>query len=229
MDIEYKNVACDYDTKELGDTGTFRGYGGVFNNIDYDRDIILPGAFKKTLAEWRKKKRLPPVLWQHDTREPLGPYTKMEEDSTGLAVEGLLLVDDVRRAKEARALMMHKAIDGLSIGYITRNAKPNRADNTRMITEVELLEVSIVTMPANPKATVLDAKGRELIDVDDISKIVSLKEMEEILRDAGFSRAAATMFVAKCKKQGEPADGTKSAAAKLLATLQSATNEIGGK
>lgn len=229
MDKEYKrvSVAFEYDTKELQATGSFKGYGSVFNNLDYDRDIVMPGAFKKSLSEWRKRKRLPPVLWQHDTREPLGPYTMMAEDEKGLQVEGLLLVDDVRRAREARALMLHKAIDGLSIGFITRNSKPDKAQNARLITEVELLEVSIVTMPANQKASVTDVKGAGLITVDNIDELRDLREYEELLREAGFSRQAATAFVAKCRKQGDPVQQVKGMG-ELLKSIRAGTSQLKG-
>lgn len=224
---EYKRVTgvFDYEAKELQSTGAFKGYGSVFNNLDYDRDIVAPGAFKKSLKEWKSRKRLPPVLWQHDTREPLGPYTMMAEDEKGLQVEGLLLVDDVRRAREARALMVHKAIDGLSIGFITRNSRPDKAQNARVITEAELLEVSIVTMQANIKATVTDVKGGA-ITVDDIDRLMLPKELEEFLREAGFSKQAAIAFMAKCRRQGEP--GGDEDMSTLLKSIRAGTAQLKG-
>lgn len=230
MPEEYKriDVPFDYETKELQATGAFKGYASVFGNLDYDRDIVVAGAFKKSLSEWRKRKRLPPVLWQHDTREPLGPSTAISEDEKGLAVEGLLLVDDVRRAREARALMVHKALDGLSIGFITRNSKPDKAQNARLITEVELLEYSIVTMQSNQKATVTDVKGRPLFVVEDVDALTSPKEIEELLREAGFSRSAAVAFMAKCRKQGEPATEEGPDLEKLLKSIRAGTLNLKG-
>jgi hypothetical protein len=55
--------------------------------------------------QWKESGRLPPVLWQHRSGEPIGPFVEMAEDGVGLRVKGQLLVDDVQRAKEARALM----------------------------------------------------------------------------------------------------------------------------
>jgi hypothetical protein len=207
MSAEFKrmNVPFEFDaeSKALDEEGKFTGYGSVFEVIDLDREVIARGAFTKTLNEWRRRKRLPPVLWQHNTREPLGPYTDMVEDDKGLKVEGQLLIHDIQKAREARALMRAKAVDGLSIGFMTKKWKPDEERRVRVIEEVELLEVSIVTMPANPKATVMDAKGNQSITVEQIETLTTMKEFEEILREAGFSRAAATAFVAKCINQSE--------------------------
>lgn len=228
MPEEYKRISIpfDYETKSLQQTGSFEGYGSVFGNLDYDRDIVVKGAFRKSLTEWRKRKRLPPVLWQHRTDEPVGPHTSMEEDDRGLKTAGLLLVDDIRRAREARALMLHKAIDGLSIGFITRNSKPDKTQNARLITEVDLLEVSIVTMASNQQAQITDIKGRPLISVDDVESITSVKELEELLREVGFSNQAAKIYIAKCKKQSESVSGT--GLGDLLESIRAGTSQLKG-
>lgn len=211
MSAEFKRMTMpfefDGEAKALDEEGKFSGYGSVFEVIDFDREVIAKGAFAKTLNEWKRKKRLPPVLWQHNTREPLGLYTEMIEDEKGLKVEGQLLIHDIQKAREARALLRAKAVDGLSIGFITRKSMPDEERRVRVLTELDLLEVSIVTMPANPKATVTDAKGNQSITVTQIETLTTMKEFEEILREAGFSRAAATAFVAKCIKQSD-SDGS---------------------
>jgi len=200
-------AACEYKTDTLDVDGTFTGYGSVFGVVDLDLDIVMPGAFKNTLKEWKRRKLLPPVVWQHDFRNPIGPHLDMSEDDKGLALKGLLLVDDVPKAREARALMKHKAVNGLSIGFITRNSKQGKDKDgrpVRMITETDLLEVSVVTMASNRDAKVLDVKGTPFT-VDDIDKLSTPKEFEEILREAGFSRNAAIAFMAKCRRQSESA------------------------
>lgn len=230
MQQEFKRFQApfEYEGKALDQDGTFTGYGSVFDVVDLDMDIVAQGAFKKSLGDWKKKKKLPPVVWQHDFRNPIGPYLEMTEDDKGLFVKGLLLVDEVQKAKEARALMKHGAVDGLSIGFITKDAKNGKDKEgrpVRVITKVDLLEVSIVTLAANTQARVTDIKA---ISIGAIENLTTPKEFEELLREAGFSRSAATAFVAKCRKQGEPASYDADAAAGLLASLRDATHQLKG-
>jgi uncharacterized protein len=208
MHPEFKRfeAAAEFNADDLDKDGTFTGYGSVFDVVDYDMDIVAAGAFAKTLKEWGRKKMLPPVVWQHDVRNPVGPHLEMSEDAKGLKTKGMLLVDDVQKAREARALMKHKAVNGLSIGFITRKSKNGKDKDdrpVRVIQEVELLEVSIVTMAANPAARVLDVKGQQ-ITAETIERLSTPREFEEILREVGFSKTAAMAFMAKCRKQGEP-------------------------
>lgn len=103
--------------------------------------------------------RLTPVLWQHRSGEPIGPYLEMEEKAVGLWVKGKLLGDDVQRAKEARALMQAKAVNGLSIGFVTREDSYDRVSGIRTLKKVDPWEVSVVTFPADPRGT--DQLGKE--------------------------------------------------------------------
>jgi HK97 family phage prohead protease len=92
------------------------------------------------------------MLWQHDPAQPIGVWDVVREDGTGLYVKGRLL-DSVARAREAAALIGAGAIDGLSIGYRTRKAEKD-ATGCRLLTELELWEVSLVTFPMLPSARV---------------------------------------------------------------------------
>lgn len=139
-------------TKEVDDEGRFEGYAAVFGNVDSQRDIIEPGAFKKTLEDNPEV----PILWQHDAYEPIGVSVEMKEDENGLHIVGQLAMD-VQRAREARSLMRLGAIKGLSIGY--RAIKPTFDNGVRRLKEVALKEFSPVTFPANELATVVSVKG----------------------------------------------------------------------
>ncbi|WP_144235936.1 HK97 family phage prohead protease, partial [Snodgrassella alvi] len=111
-------------------------------------------AFAKSLAEWKARDRMPPVLFNHDWNTPIGCYTKLVEDERGLYVEGKLLIDQIEKAREMHALLQAKAIDGLSIGYsIIRQEYDREADINKLI-EVKLYEISVVIFPANPEARV---------------------------------------------------------------------------
>lgn len=121
--------------------GRFAGYASVFNRLDSGGDIVLPGAFAKSLARRRGRIRL---LFQHDPKEPVGTWESIAEDAHGLFVTGRL-VPGVPRSDALRRLIENRALDGLSIGF--RTVKASRKDGTRHLHEIDLYEVSIVTFP----------------------------------------------------------------------------------
>lgn len=133
----------------LGADGRFAGYASVFNRLDDGRDIMLPGAFARSLAQ----PRLGPVplLWQHDPRQPVGRIATLAEDSFGLRLTGHLALD-VQRGREAWALVRAGALDGLSIGYRVRRALTDPRTRVRQLADVDLIEVSLVTFPMQPAA-----------------------------------------------------------------------------
>ena len=159
--MSMNRLAFDCEVKLAGDggeTGTIEGYGSVYNVVDRGGDIVVPGAFKKSLAEWRKRKALPPMLWQHDSWTPIGKWTAIEEDEKGLKVTGELVLE-VPAASQAHALARAGVVKGLSIGYATKQASFDRQTGIRSIKEAELIEVSLVTFPMNQDATISGVKG----------------------------------------------------------------------
>ena len=133
-----------------GNAGEIEGLAWPFATADRIGDMIEPGAFKGA--------KLPlPMLFGHDQNEPLGAWTAEAESTEGLTLKGRLLVDDVARAREVSALIKAGAVRGISIGF--RTIKSNRRpDGGRTITELELLEASIVAIPMHPGARVTAAK-----------------------------------------------------------------------
>lgn len=128
--------------------GRFSGYASVFNRLDSGGDIVLPGAFAKSLAKRRERIRL---LFQHDPKEPVGTWESMSEDSHGLFVTGRL-VPGVPRSDALRRLIENRALDGLSIGF--RTVKASRQAGKRLLHEIDLYEVSIVTFPMMEEARI---------------------------------------------------------------------------
>lgn len=183
--MKRKHLTFAFEIKAVEDDGMFSGYLSVFGNVDAYNEVIERGAFKKTLAAWKKKKAMPPILWQHSWMEPIGVYTEMTEDEHGLYVEGQLLVGEVQRAREAHALMKAKAISGMSIGFNTK--KEREQDGIRYLLEVDLWEGSIVTFPANDAARVTDV--RSLLANGELP---DLQTFERFLREAGYSKSQAT-------------------------------------
>lgn len=141
-----------FETKIIADdAGSISGIAWKFDQADRIGDMILPGAFTKAA--------LPiPMLFGHDMNDPIGTWDTATEKSGGLHVSGKLLVDDVARAREVRALVKSGAVRGISIGFITKKAKA-RPEGGRTISQLELLEASLVTIPMHPGARVTSAKS----------------------------------------------------------------------
>ena len=176
-----------FEIKAVSDDGLFSGYASVFDNVDSYGDIVRKGAFIESLGEWEKKGKMPPILWHHNPEDPIGVYTKMQEDEKGLYVEGKLLIDDVPRARQTHALMKAGAIDGLSIGYKVKEYSFDVENDIRELLKLNLSEVSIVTFPANPETRIEAVKSRL-----DAGELPTLPEFEKFLREAGFSKSQAT-------------------------------------
>lgn len=167
--------------------GVFEGLASTFGGQpDSFGDVVARGAFKATLAEHKAAGTMPLMLWQHDTRSPIGRWLDMRESTRGLVVRGKLTLE-VQRAREAHALLRDEALNGLSIGFRTRKADDSR-NGVRRLTDVDLLEVSLVSMPANGRARVTAVKAEH---------IHTIREFEAAVRDElGFSARAAKALAA---------------------------------
>jgi len=175
--MQHKSLSIPFELKREPDAdGYFEGYAAVFENVDRGMDVIQRGAFAKSLGSGRKVK----LLWQHDMGSVIGVLVELREDERGLYVKGRLLAD-VRKGAEALSLLRAGAIDGISIGYRTVQATKEGGGSVRRLLEVDLYEVSLVTMPMNELATVTDVKS-----------IRTEREFERFLRDAGLTRKEAT-------------------------------------
>lgn len=151
MRTQQKNSGLPIDFNE--DYYGFSGYASVFGVIDSQADMMMPGAFEKSLNAIRIGRDVR-LLWQHDTAQPMGTITSIQEDEYGLFIEGKLIAE-VQQAKEAYALIKGNAIKGLSIGYSPVRWEVDADTGVRFLYEVDLFEISIVTFPANEKAAVL--------------------------------------------------------------------------
>lgn len=195
--------------------GEFVGYGSTFGNVDHGGDIIENGAFRQTLS--KSKPSDIPMLWGHDSRQPpIGKWLEIREDDRGLMVRGQLILD-VGKARDVHALMKEGALRGLSIGYRIPDggAAFERNGRIRRIKEVDLIEISVVTLPMNPKANVARVKSG-----------LTITDAEKGLRDAGFSRSEAKAILAKgfkaisLRDAEEEADEPAAALQRLIATLR---------
>ena len=181
MTDEMKHISATFEVKSLDEGGHFEGYASVFGVQDYDGDVIVKGAFRKSIEQYRQASRMPKMLWQHDMRDICGKWQDMHEDEHGLYVKGSLILD-TQRGREAYALMKAGVLDGMSIGFNVVEAGPSdQRSRGRVIEEVDLWEVSLVAWGANPAATVTSVKSAKQ----------SIRDFERFLRDAGFSKSEA--------------------------------------
>jgi uncharacterized protein len=182
--IEIKSSIKAYnDEDEDKNYGTFEGYGSVFGNKDLGNDVIEAGAFAKSLK--RRKPQNVKLLYQHKSDMPIGVFDEIKEDAHGLVVKGRLALK-TQAGAEAYELLKMGALDGLSIGFRVnpKEVSYDKRGNKRIIKEVDLMEVSLVTFPMNPQATVRSVKGEE----------ISIREWENGMRDAfSLSRSEAKM------------------------------------
>lgn len=163
------------------DGATIIGYASRFRTLDSYDDIVMPGAFAASIAAHKAAGTMPAMLWQHDAGEPIGVWSEIREDDNGLRVRGSLNLETAR-GKEAAALIRQGALDGLSIGFMVSEggATFDRATGHRILTAVDLWEVSLVTFPANATARL------------DGGTVATRAQFETLLRQVGFSRGAAT-------------------------------------
>ena len=135
---------------ELGDKGEITGTAWPFGTPDRVGDIIEKGAFASA--------KFPlPMLFAHDPSLPVGVWESASEDASGLIVKGRLLIGHVAKADEAYALLKAGAMSGLSIGFSGAKAAP-RPGRGRTITSLNLLEISLVTIPSHPRARLSSVK-----------------------------------------------------------------------
>ena len=191
--------------------------------MDYYNEVVVAGAFAKTLREHKKEGRMPALLWQHDAHEPIGIFTMMKEDDHGLYVEGKLLIGaNVPNADKAYSLLKAGALSGLSIGFMTKKHEWDEDKRLRYLKEVELWETSLVTFPANTAARVTGVKSLDGVTVDQVG--MHKRDIEAALRDAGASISVAQFIASRAGGQALRDEGGES----LCKSLDNAINILKG-
>jgi HK97 family phage prohead protease len=154
--MEQLNVKLQ--VKSLDEQGRFIGLASVYGNVDLGGDVVEPGAFAKTIQDRGGEE---PLLFAHDTRQPIG-LAKLRDTNLGLLIEGELVLD-VPKARETYSLLKHKVLRGLSIGYDL--IKSDIVNGVRR--ELKLFEVSVVVVPMNELATVTAVKAESFAFSED--------------------------------------------------------------
>lgn len=214
----FKHLDFKAELKAVDDGSSGRakisGYGNVFNVVDSYEEVVDKGAFVKSISS-----KLPKMLLQHSWDDVGGIWTLAREDDHGLYLEGELNLD-VQKSREYYSLIKQGALNGLSIGFRTIDSYYSEK-NIRHLREVDLMEVSIVTFPANEQSLITHVRSNNM----------TVREFEEFLRDAGFSRTQSKTIVSKgynklCEnhRDDEESKELQSQLSNLLTTLKGVKN-----
>ena len=196
MEKKYLDMPFQIKADDIQEGGVFSGYGSTFGGKpDSYGDVIVEGAFTESLAKGGYSGTGVKMLWAHKSDEPIGVWTKITENKTGLKVQGQLALG-VQRANDVYQLMKLGALDGLSIGYNIENRDTDiewdDKKGIRYLKKINLWEVSPVVFAANTRANITNVKT--------IEEATDLRELERSLRDSGMSRQEALKVISICKK-----------------------------
>jgi Escherichia/Staphylococcus phage prohead protease len=205
-------IPFQFELKSLNQDGTVEGYAST-HDLDEGNDRVMPGAFAKSVA----KNPSVPMLWSHDTTQPIGTWHSLTENAKGLYVKGRMILT-VARAKEVYDLLQAKAVSGLSIGFRTVKASTDRKTGTRLLEQLDLKEISLCTFPMNAAARIVSVKCDE---------INSKADFERLLREAGWSRSRAKILASKGFVPAEEAEREvrKSEVSKIAASILARANK----
>jgi HK97 family phage prohead protease len=192
MAFETRDFALEIKT--LTETGEIVGLASPFGNVDHGNDIVAPGAYAKSIAAHKAAGTSPAMLLHHSLDRPVGKWSEFSETSEGLLVKGNI-TRGAPDGAEAYALARDGALTGLSPGYMTKQA--GRQGDARLLMEIEVFEVSLVSVPMNSKARISMVKT-----------INNVSDIQELLRDGGLSgrksrAAAAAAWAALNNSQSE--------------------------
>jgi len=203
------NLNATLELKEIDDEGEFEGLASVFGKVDMGGDMILPGAYKKTLIAMKREKRIIPFLWRHQQEEVMGGFTDLEETSKGLKVKGRIVPDLSEYSMKAYRLMKSGLARGLSIGYRVPEGGATKEDGVRKIKALNLFEISFVPVGMDPYANVTSVKAlsdirAKLADGERLSE----REWELFLKqDCNLTNSQAERAVRVNLKNGSGAPG----------------------
>ena len=190
LDVPFKVKAIDDSDNEYF---TFKGYASTFGNVDFGGDVVVKGAFRNTLM-----KRMPKLVYQHDIKQPLGIFTVVKEDEMGLYVEGKMPKSDTLVSGRVMPQMKIGSIDSMSISY---NVVDSARDGDKfLLKDLDLFEISVVTLPMNTLAKVTGYKSYE--------DFKTIKDVSNFLKSKSLTKNEVEMVITKTKhfarEQGKP-------------------------
>ena len=156
--LEYKNYKHHFEVKAQGDNFQVEGYASVFNVKDNHGEIISPGAYKNA-----SRKRKIAFLWQYDQTKPIGVIDEIYEDEKGIFMKATIN-GTTQNGRDAISLIEQGAIEGFSVGFYVKKCHLSKSGE-RVITEMDLVEVSLVTFPSNEQALITDRSKKSFITI----------------------------------------------------------------
>lgn len=208
------DVAFDIKAQSTDEEGTFEGYGSIFGNKDLGDDVVVAGAFAKSIG--RKGAKAIKMLYQHRPDEPIGVFDEIIEDQRGLKVKGRLAMG-TQRGREVYELMKMGALDGLSIGYrvAAKGMDYDDRGKRRLLKEVDLMEISAVTFPMNPKARIQAVKAADR----------TVRDWENLLREeGGLSRSESKVAASAVTKALDNLRDAEEGQPEMLDAIKRLTN-----
>lgn len=196
MKIEKEIKSFPFEVKATAEENnifTFEGYASTFNNVDHGDDIVIRGAFSNSLA----KNSQVPILWQHQMSEVIGVSVQLYEDDKGLLVKGNLPTDDTLVSGRIIPQMKVGSIKEMSMGYFLEDYEITK-DGIRLLKKINLFEVSLVTKAMNSQALVTGFKSFE-----------TLRDIEQTLKNNGFSNTEAKTLISKIKEFSSKRDASE--------------------
>lgn len=224
--MDHLSCGAEFKFADNSPPGSFNGYASVFGAIDDRGDMVAPGAFGTSLAERKAAGRGLPMYMQHGAAfggdpRPVGIWDSVEEDDRGLKVAGRMLGLDTETGKYNYALVQGGAVKGLSIGYRPVKVQYGKAasDPKRTLQQIKLFEISLVDDPMLASARVDQVKSAR--------DIMTIREFEDFLRDAGgYSRAAAKAIAASGFKAQIPEPRDEDGLGDVMAGFQKLASAI---
>ena len=228
-EIEYKSITAPIEEKETREDGvlSIRAYACVFGNVDSWDDIVMPTACDEFLkGEEADRMRL---CWQHNTSDVIGTITAKGVDNYGMWIEADILPTTL--GKDVQTLVRGGAINELSIGYKT--IRHHYDGSVRILDEIIVREVSLVTTAANPKAVITDIKAEETeqeektlktdIDMDEMKK-----QLETIEQKAAAAEKKAADLAAQLEEKNNELKSAQTSIDNLDASVKSQQAAIEG-
>lgn len=219
MELERKEFGAEIKASDE-EEGIITGYGSTFGGKpDSYGDIIVEGAFSETLAKGGAQGLGVSMLWMHNSHAPIGVWPELSENKKGLRVKGEIATK-TSLGSDAYELSKMGAVRGLSIGFNTLEYDDDNKKGIRYIKKVDLWEISLVTFPANNRATVTGVKTL-------IEKATTKRELERSLRECGLSRDAAKYICSLVEPGRFPAEVEEDSGMKeVLASLREARQKL---
>jgi HK97 family phage prohead protease len=195
--VEFQTAATDMQTKLLAtidarveQEGEFSALVAAFGNVDRGKDRILPGAFARSLDDWRASGKRIPIIWHHLATDPsmiIGSAdpAKSHETPEGLVLVGQLNIDRSAAAAQIRDLLKNGDVSGWSFGYAIKRQRAAAGGVTELL-ELDILEAGPTPMPMNTAARTISVKGEEVPEPEPDRPLTHTELEERLAREGIF-------------------------------------------